>query len=306
MKAEHQINSLIITIARHLKSEYQTQQQCIEHAWDLLQKLTQQTQTELIAQDKLALTQHQQQQLQTWIDAIVQQHMPIQYILSSVPFDDITIFVKPPILIPRPETEYWCMEIIQQLKALKNKQLTILDLCAGSGCIALAFAKAFPQATVYASDISQQAIDLAYDNAAYNNVSNVTLLLSDLFQNIPNNLKFDLIISNPPYIAESEWADLDPSVTQWEDKRALISGPDGLTLIKKIITQASRWLRNNTESSAYNIPQLVIEIGEKQGTIVKQYMKEAGFVNVEIKKDLTKRDRYVCGRVAYDQTSLST
>lgn len=306
MKAEYQIDSFIITIAKQLESEYHTHQLCIMNAWYLLEKLTNQTQTELIAHAKIALTQHQEKQLQSWIDAIVQQHMPIQYILSSVPFDDLEIIIKPPILIPRPETEYWCMQIIERLRTLKNKKITILDLCAGSGCIALALAKAFPKANIYASDISPHAISLAYDNAAYNKITNVTFFMSDLFENIPKNLHFDLIVSNPPYIAESEWSTLDPSVTQWEDKAALVSGSDGLALIKKIIAQAPQWIRQNKEMQTHTIAQLVIEIGEKQGSMVKQLMQEAGFIHVEIKKDLAERDRYVCGRVDYDQTFAPT
>jgi release factor glutamine methyltransferase len=300
------INSFILAIAKQLEGEYQTHEQSIRHAWDLIEKLMNQTRVALIAQEKIILTQHQEQLLQHWIEAITKQHMPIQYILGSVPFDDVEILIRPPILIPRPETEYWCMQIIQQLHRLKNKKIGILDLCAGSGCIALACAKALPEAVVYASDISQDALNLAQENAAYNNITNITFVLSNLFERIPDNVRFDLIVSNPPYIAESEWTDLDLAVTQWEDKTALIAGSNGLALIQKIIAQAPRWLHNNSQMQKQNIPQLVIEIGETQANVVRQLMIHNGFKDVEVKKDLAGKDRYVCGRVDYDQTFAPT
>ena len=156
-----------------------------------------------------------------------------------------------------------------QLQQLDSKQITILDVCTGSGCIAIALAKAFPQATVYATDIADQAIACSQENIVHNKTSNVKLIKSDLFKSIPPQLKFDLIVGNPPYIAADEWTTLEPSVTLWEDKRALVAPDGGLGIIAQIINQAPSLLKPNSDLEEHNIPQLVLEIDFTRGTELK-------------------------------------
>lgn len=289
------LNQLINKIETQLFFYYHDKTLCHQYAWWMLQKISGKTKTELIAHD-IVLTPQQEQQLQSWIDAQIKDHKPLQYILGSVPFVDAEIIVQSPILIPRPETEEWVIDLINQLKTLKNKNITILDLATGTGCIAIAFAQALPNAHIYATDISDDALKLTQKNSRHNKIKNLTVLKSDVFQQLPPNTKFDLIVSNPPYITTDEYKNLAASVLHWEDKNALVADDQGLAIIKKIIQNSPDYLKQNTELKEKKIPQLCIEIGHKQGNAVKQLMQQHGFVDIQIKKDLAQKDRLVCGR----------
>lgn len=281
------IKQLINNIAQELQSE--------EHAWWILESITNKTKSQLILQD-IQITQEQTQKIDNWIAKITKKHYPIQYLIGSVPFLNCEILVEPPILIPRSETEEWCANLIAQLKILKNQSIKILDMCTGSGCIAIALAKALPQAQITAVDISDQAVGLTQKNIELNNVKNVEVINSDLFENL-QNFKFDIIVTNPPYIDEELFETLDLSVKNWEDPNALISKEGGLFLIKKIINQAPKYLNSNTELLDNNIPNLMIEIDETQGKQVEQLMQENGFKNIQITQDLYGKDRVVCGNL---------
>lgn len=284
-------------ISKQLESIYQDPTLCQQYAWWVLEAITKKSKTELIAQETIMLSPEQQETIKQWVDKLINKKMPIQYLIGSVPFNGVKVLVEPPVLIPRPETEEWCLNLIKQLNLLENKQITILDLCAGSGCIALALAKKFPQVTIYASDLSQKAIALIKRNIIYNKISNITPLHSDLFAAIPLAMKFDLIVSNPPYVSLHEWKQLDESVTIWEDSSALIAGDDGLAIIEKIISQTPEFIKPNSEIKQKNIPQLIIEIGHQQGQAVMKLMEQAGYNNILIHKDLEQKDRTVSGRV---------
>jgi len=284
-------------ISKQLFSTYKDNNLCENYAWFLLEKIYNKTKTELIIAKTLELTPQQNKQLTEWIDDLTIKKMPIQYLLGSVPFNNLDILVESPVLIPRPETEEWCINLITQLKKLKNQKLHILDLATGSGCIALAFAYHFPQLHVIATDISPQALQLAQKNSLHSNIKNITFIQSDLFNKIPLSQSFDMIVSNPPYIAQSERKDLDESVTKWEDEHALFAADNGLAIIKKIIDHAPLYLKNNEEMKHLDIPQLVIEIGYQQGNLVKNYMINAGYNDVYIYKDLEKKDRVAVGRI---------
>jgi len=264
-------------------------------AWWMLEAISKIDKAHLIAQERISLSEQQQKALDNWIHLQIHQHMPLQYLLGSVPFDALEILVEPPILIPRPETEEWCMHIIHQLQKLNTQELTILDLCSGTGCIALALGHAFPQATIYALDISAQAITLGRKNAQHNAITNVTFIESDLFSMVPTSLQFDLIVTNPPYIPNEQWQELDLSVTKWEDPGALIADDHGLAIIKQIITQAPRYLKSTSPLHEKNIPQFVMEIDSPQAPVVSQLMHNAGFTHIVIKKDLEAKDRIVVG-----------
>jgi len=281
-------------IAKELYKKYQDQFLCTQYAWWALEAITEQSKTDLLMQREITLTQKQCDTLNSWIKSQVEHHIPLQYLLGSVPFIDCDILVEPPVLIPRPETEEWCLDLIKQLEQLPHQDFRILDLCTGSGCIAIALAKAFPHARIYASDISDAALALAQKNAERNEV-NINLISSDLFANIPQDLTFDIIVSNPPYIAEHEWHQLDPSVKTWEDTIALVAPDDGLGMVKQIIADSSMFLDKNSEIASYGIPQLIIEIGHTQGESVKRSFQKAGYKNVEIKKDEYGKDRIAVG-----------
>jgi len=289
---------LIHNSEHQLRMVYSDPTVCHQYAWWLLEKLTGKPKAQLIVQDSVDLTTADHNKLQDWLQKLVDEHMPIQYILGSVPFGDVDIIVKPPTLIPRPETEEWICNLIDQLRAipqLDKEPLTILDLCTGSGCIAVALAQALPQSTIYAIDISPAALLLTQENCKHNGITNVTCIKSDLFNAIPNGTQFDFIVSNPPYVTEDEWCTLDVSVTHWEDKTALVAKQEGLAIIKRIIDTAPAFLKPNTALQEKNIPQLTIEIGYLQGPSVKHLMDAAGYQNTKIIQDLEGKDRIVVG-----------
>lgn len=284
------IFDLIEQIAKQLAPRYEDYTLCHQYAWWMVQAVKHEKQASLIGQNKIHLTTDQHKTLYIWIEKQVKEYMPLQYLLQAMPFNDVAIFVEPPILIPRPETEEWCASLIDSLKSANIKQISILDLCSGSGCIALSLAKAIPHSSFFASDISEQAVALGKRNAQHNKINNVQFLKSDLFDQIPP-YTFDIIVSNPPYIDEQEWQYLDQGVARWEDKQALIAPDGGLAIIKKIIERAQGYLQKNEKLVQANIPQLLIEIDHTQGAQVKDIMEKAGFTCVQIKQDLEGKDR---------------
>jgi len=262
-------------------------------AWWVMENITQQGKTYLICQNYIRLTSEQLKKLYEILYEIKENKKPIAYILGSVPFAELTLLVEPPILIPRLETEEWILELIAHLKPhiSTKSSFKILDLCTGSGALALALAHTFPSAQIIASDISERAIKLAKKNATYNDINNVQFVVSDLFELLHLYGPFDLIVSNPPYIALEEWNHLEESVKHWEDKNALVAAGEGLALIEKIIKQAPEYLAPSDELSL--IPQLVIEIGYAQGKEMAELLKKLNYTNILLKKDLAGQDRVV-------------
>jgi release factor glutamine methyltransferase len=293
-----QIPELIAQIADRLIPELHEEAVRIQYAWWLLEALTGRTQTDLMVQRTIILNAEQHIQLEQWIGAIVKEHKPLAYILGQVPFGNLIIRVRPPVLIPRMETEEWVLHLIERIQGAGLKQFSVLDMCAGSGCIALLLAATFPDATVYAVDICPDALALMQENKARLKLENLHIIASDLFKNIPDKLQFDLIVSNPPYISEAEYATLDPAVTAWEHKHALVADEQGMALINDIITQAPAHLRYNERIRHAQIPQLSLEIGYQQGPQAEGCMRTAGFANVHIEKDSAHKDRVVSGSVA--------
>jgi release factor glutamine methyltransferase len=214
-----------------------------QEAWWLLESITQK-QKEILLFQKYKCTEEELTKIDTSITKIKDESIPLAYLIGNVPFGELTINVQPPILIPRPETEEWVYKLIDQLEPYETEIRSILDLGTGSGCIALALAHAFPEAQVTATDINPQALSLAQQNADQNKIKNIDFLESNLFQQIPQGEKFDLIVSNPPYIASSYKKTLDKSVINWEDHGALFAPEEGLELIKKMINQLPNFLSN--------------------------------------------------------------
>jgi len=291
------VDSVIHDIANRLQVAYNDQVLCNQYAWWLLESLTGKSRAHLIEHTNLALTSGQQATLASWLKKLIDEKFPLQYLLGSVPFCGVEILVEPPVLIPRPETEEWTMRLINKLQKIMTPKIAILDLCTGSGCIAIALAQALPNASIFASDIEDHALRMAEKNCIHNKTSNVTIIKSDLFESIPKDLAFDLIVGNPPYIAPEEWQELDPSVKNWEDKRALVASDHGLNIIAAIIHHAPAFLKPNDELENSGIPQLVLEIGFRQAGQVKELFGQAGYCHIEIEKDLEGKDRLACARV---------
>lgn len=203
---------------------------------------------------------------------------PLQYIEGSAPFGPLDLVVDERVLVPRPETE-GLFEIAT--KMVRNPE-AIVDLCTGSGALALALKMAFPSAAVFATDVSEDAIAVATENKHRNRLD-IYLAVGDLFDPLPVSIlgEVDLLVANPPYVAEAEFVELPEDVKR-EPKLALVAGPTGFEVIREIGASASRWLRPGGV--------LVCEIGETQGIAAARAFM--GLPTV-IRQDLSGRDRYV-------------
>lgn len=257
----------------------------------MLSAITGKSKLELLSMHEPLGPQHKNT-LKYWINEHTKHHKPLAYLIGSVPFIDCTILVEPPLLIPRPETEEWVFNLIKKLQKLSTKKIKILDLCTGTGAITCALAKAMPEATIMAADISEHALTITRKNADYNKVT-ITCLQSDLFSSLAHQ-RFDLIVTNPPYISSEVWQTLDPMVKEWEDYNALVAPDEGLGLIRSIIEQAPEYLCKNEEMALKGVPSLWCEIGYDQGVPAVQLMNT--FLSKgQILTDYCGKDRVVTG-----------
>ena len=212
----------------------------------------------------------------------VKNGIPVQYVTNHQEFMNLNFYVDENVLIPQPDTEIVVEEIINQFK---DKNCKILDLCTGSGAIAISLAKYIENSTIVASDISSKAIQVAKLNAEKNLVhKKIEFIESDLFENI-NKKDFDVIVSNPPYIKSKEIDSLSKEV-KCEPHIALDGGEDGLLFYKAIIEKSHNYLNKNGK--------LFLEIGYNQKEDVKKLLSENNnFYNIYSKKDLGQNDRIV-------------
>ncbi len=210
---------------------------------------------------------------------------PTQYLTGVREFYNRPFKVDPRVLIPRPETELLVEAALHKLP--KDGPGLALDVCTGSGCIAISLAAERPQATVMATDLSADACALARENAqALGVAERVTVLQGNLYAPLPPDARFDVVASNPPYIASGEIPTLSAEVRR-EPHMALDGGPDGLVLIRKVIEGARRVLKPGG--------LLAMEIGETQGDAVKALLQAAGYDDARVEKDLERRDRLAFG-----------
>ncbi len=214
---------------------------------------------------------------------------PVAYLVGKTEFYSIEIEVSKDCLIPRPETELLVQRAIEFLRTRDGIQ-SVCDLCTGSGCIAVAIAKNFPKADIIATDISDQALKIANRNVEkYNLQERIKLLSGDLFDPVIPQLdtgKFDLIISNPPYVSEIEYEKLDKNVKEYEPRIALFAGEDGLDIYKRIIEKADKYLKPKAA--------LLFEIGYSQGSSVRSLLEKTQcFSDITIEKDFNDNDRIV-------------
>lgn len=200
---------------------------------------------------------------------------PFAYIVGSKEFMKLKFEVNKDVLIPREDTE------ILVLEAIKQEKKNILDLCTGSGCIAISLAKYINDARVDAVDISKEALKVAIRNALNNEVK-VNFIESDLFENVKE--KYDMIVSNPPYIKTSVIAELQQEVKN-EPMKALDGGEDGLYFYDKISKEAVNFLNENGV--------ILFEIGYDQGEEVSNMLLKYGYQNIKIIKDLSNNDRVI-------------
>lgn len=184
---------------------------------------------ELYLKFDLPLNIFELNQVKEYIKRLVNNE-PLQYILGKTTFFNLEFKVDKSVLIPRPETEELVNIIIKD--NTDNKELTILDIGTGSGCIAISLAKYLPQSKVFAIDISENAINIAKHNARINKIDNIEIHKLDILTKIPKT-KFDIIVSNPPYISTQEFENLDKNVRDFEPEVALTDFGDGLTFYRR-------------------------------------------------------------------------
>ena len=213
------------------------------------------------------------------------QGMPIQYITNKQEFMKLDFYVDENVLIPQPDTEILVEKAIEEAKKIENVE--ILDICTGSGCIGISIAKNIENAKVTLVDISENVIEIAKKNALRNKVeSQLTFIQSNMFEKVEK--KFDIIVSNPPYIKTDVIPKLDKQV-QNEPHIALDGGKDGLKFYKIIIEEAKKYLKENGK--------LILEIGYDQKEEVENLIKQSRqYKKIEVIKDLSQNDRVIIGK----------
>lgn len=202
---------------------------------------------------------------------------PVQYIIGEQDFCGLHFWVQPGVLIPRPETELLAEEVFRQSKGKR-----VLDMCTGSGCIAITVAKFGAPAFIAASDYSAEALTVAKKNAELLDAE-VTFFQGDLFETVEGT--YDIIVSNPPYIRSSAVDELMPDVRDYEPRMALDGRSDGVLFYRRICSEAK----------AYLVPggRLLFEIGHDQGETVPEILETEGYSSIEVKKDYAGLDRMV-------------
>ena len=210
---------------------------------------------------------------------------PVQYVTGMARFGDLLIKVSPDVLIPRPETEELVQKICTGLP--KDGVLRIWDVGTGSGCIAIALAKHFANVEVVAFDVSEEALQIAKENAESNGAK-VTFVHDDVLN--PTSAFFnqpaDLVVSNPPYVCDSERITMEKNVLDWEPEKALfVPDDDPLLFYRRILALAKNQLRPGG--------QVWFEINERMGEEMLSLCRETGFSNVEVLEDFAGKPRFV-------------
>ena len=253
----------------------------------ILEKLTGFSRIWLLIHKELKLNDEQNIIASQYLERL-KNHEPIQYILGETEFYGLKFKVNPSVLIPRPETE----ELVEWVKpphppkgGFLSGTPTLLDVGTGSGCIAVALKKKFPSANVSAMDISPEALALAKENAALNEV-NIEFIQDDILHPAATDRKWDVIVSNPPYIPASEQRYLHKNVTDFEPHLALfVQDNDPLIFYRKIAEFALSHLSAGG--------RLYVEIHQSHGRQCCQLLESMGFQSVELRKDLSGNDRMI-------------
>lgn len=253
-------------------------------AFVLLEKVTQLSKTQILLNTTFTFTKAQQEILENDIQRIIAQE-PWQYVVGEIDFLGSKLKVNSSVLVPRPETEEWVQKLIQKHKNQNFRH--ILEIGTGSGCIAITLAKAFPDAELTALDISQEAIILAFQNSLDNKV-NINFLYLD-FLTWQTSYSWDLIVSNPPYICESEKRQMQTNVLAYEPPQALFV-PDEKPLL--FYEKIARLAQNHLSERGW----LYVEINERFGTEVKALFEQYGLQNVKIQQDFAGKDRVAIAR----------
>lgn len=250
---------------------------------------------ELLINYNKVINEEKEKSYFNYIDEIIK-GKPVQYIIKNQEFMKLNFYVDDNVLIPQPDTEILVERTMKILKNIEKNtnlkrsniedEITVLDLCTGSGAVGISIKKYMKNAIVYVSDISSKALEIAKINAEKNDV-NINCIKSDMFEkfNEMQNLKFDVIVSNPPYI-ETDNLETLPKEVQAEPKLALDGGKDGLRFYKEIANKGYMYLKDKG--------YILIEIGYNQNKTVPDLFKNKNeYNNIEIFKDLSNIDRVI-------------
>lgn len=209
---------------------------------------------------------------------------PLQHLVGSASFCGIELAVSPAALIPRPETETLAELAVAALTKNSSPTPVVLDFGTGTGCLAVALAAQCKNASVHALDLSEAALALARKNAERHGLSErVTFHLGDGFRALPSELRFDLLVSNPPYIPSAEIATLQPEVRDFDPRAALDGGADGLDFYRLLARETPAWLKEGGG--------LFAEFGDGQEAVLPSLFNDTGWRAVSIHHDLTGRPR---------------
>lgn len=215
---------------------------------------------------------------------------PLAYILGEWEFFSLPFNVQPPLLVPRPETEHLVEAVLDYAHATTHP-VRVFEIGAGTGCVSVSIAVNLADAVVVATDLNPLALDVARLNADRHGVlGRITFRQGDLFAALePADGPFDVVCSNPPYIEDGAWPDLSPVIRMHEDPRALLAGPDGLDVIRRIVKQAPDWLAPGG--------LLAFEIGMGQDTVVEFMLREGPYYDIRFRKDLAGIHRIACANI---------
>ena len=222
-------------------------------------------------------------------DAVKRRRMrePVAYVRGHREFFGRTFRVDKRVLVPRPDTETLVEVALERTKHL-SMYMRALDLCTGSGCVAISLARERPTSFVVATDLSEDAIAVARDNALRLGAYKMAFFVGDLFAAVDPKSRFDVITANPPYIPSAEIPKLDADIREFEPKLALDGGGDGLDIARRIVHEAPLHLAPNGI--------LAIEIGYDEADRTRAIFAERGFVDIDTKRDYGKIERGISGR----------
>lgn len=270
-------------VIKHIKSELSAlynQNEVESFVSLLLYKIGKIDRVQRLISDNIAFT-HEQMRLLNDAISRLKKYEPIQYILGKTEFYGLTIKTDRRALIPRPETE----ELVDWILHEYPKAQTVLDICTGSGCIAIGLAKQLSTAKVDAIDISCNAIDLAKENANINKAS-IDFYQADILSTDSLSQKYDIIVSNPPYITISEKTDMMPNVLDYEPDLALfVDNENPIVFYKKIADLATTYIKEGG--------MLFFEINRKFGNEIVSLLACKGFRDIVLKKDISGNDRFI-------------
>ena len=243
----------------------------------------------VIAHDELQLEQNELDRFRSHVERRKKRE-PLAYIIGTREFWGLDFDVASGVLVPRPDTEILVETALSKLIGVSDP--LVVDVGAGTGCIAISIAVELPDAVVYTTDLNPIAIELAERNAIKHDVEiRVPVIKGDLLDGLPEKLKgkLDALVSNPPYIPSDEIDDLQPEVAIYEPRGALDGGSDGLKYIRLILEAAREYLRPGG--------WMILEVGMGQAEAVIDYAHSLGYVEIEVKKDLAEIERVVSARV---------